>query len=84
MSIFFRKKLFSDLIGSPLSTKTLSIPKKFRSIKAFSVIYLLKQPKIRCGTPSIPYLFIILEKISILPGHMDTAFICKKPFYFSI
>ena len=35
----------SDLIGSPRNTKTLSTPKKSKSIKAFSVSSIVKPPQ---------------------------------------
>ena len=50
-------KYVSDFIASPLSATTLSIPKKSRSIKKFSVTSLEKPPHKICGTASTLYLF---------------------------
>ena len=61
-------KWVSPFLGSPLSARMLSIPKKLRSINAFSVSSLVNPPQIRCGTASTWYLFCIAEQIATVPG----------------
>ena len=73
------KIIFSFLALSPLRARTLSMPKKFKSIKAFSVSSRVKPPQIICGTVSMLYLCITAAQMATVPGLFFVATLTKEP-----